>query len=763
MNKPSMEGLRRPMRTKSNKERPNQSSKPEKPRTAPDVPLDRESKPAGDAGVRHTLNPSNFLFNPGRQDSIVSLLNNYQTNGGSSTTGAGTLGSMSAGSDLLGAGSSESGASRDQRLDANAPSYYMNHRDLVMYPLGDLSRVRSDSVFLPPPLGVPRNEESVSYPARNNSIFSSMIQMPSERSSERGSTAGGEVDWRHLPTLGPADRRGSKASFDMSLWESLNLPSSSIAGSISGLSSGSLSGILAGLNNGSIDLTNMTNAERRDSILKLIEQASEQQTRQIQPGTANLKEDIFSNGKGKHEPSEIVVPDLMLPASSGSAKSIYREEPQSPGSSPQYSIRDTQPQDPRFSAPNSQWSPLLNGTLNAPMPQMQMNTPNFPQLNQPLAQINHMNQQVPQVTQRQREPTQFPSYTNQYPNTTSLDSRRSATNLRNTPQTANNAALRQTVSPAGTEDVSNPSTGFSLMPIDMYDYKRLQPTYPQEELVTKSAKEIPAQQLAKAEDGHPLLGATKVDQLMLVLQARDKGNTSEIHRAPDGSILVAGDGSDSVVPEPISLVGGLDRLKESDDDKSKKKKTHAQECPYCQKVFTQLTHLEVHVRSHIGYKPYECTYCHKRFTQGGNLRTHLRLHTGEKPFVCDVCKRSFSRKGNLEMHKLTHDKLKPYPCKLDDCGKSFTQLGNLKSHQNRFHLNTLNAMTEKVAELSGESIEKLPREERELLHYFKDLYKNSNKGIRGRGKRVSPDKLAGPVGGLLNVQFQDGYDMNGLY
>ena len=74
-------------------------------------------------------------------------------------------------------------------------------------------------------------------------------------------------------------------------------------------------------------------------------------------------------------------------------------------------------------------------------------------------------------------------------------------------------------------------------------------------------------------------------------------------------------------------------------------------------------------------------------------------------------------------------------------------------------------LTKKVAELSGASIEKLPQEERDLLNYFKDLYKKSNKGIRGRGKRTPvPDnnKLASaPVGGLTNVQFQDGvYDMN---
>lgn len=255
---------------------------------------------------------------------------------------------------------------------------------------------------------------------------------------------------------------------------------------------------------------------------------------------------------------------------------------------------------------------------------------------------------------------------------------------------------------------------------------------------------LPAQQIAKLEDGRPLLGATKIDQLMLVIQARDKGVTNSIQQAPDGSILTSMDKLNSILPTPMSLVGGVMKPQHEENGKDekdlKKKKEKTQKCPYCLKFFTHTTHLEVHIRSHIGYKPYECSYCHKKFTQGGNLRTHLRLHTGEKPFKCDICQRSFSRKGNLEAHKLTHEHLKPFECKLDGCDKFFTQLGNLKSHQNKFHLDTLTRLTHKLAELSGPALENLPQSEKDLLMYFKGLYKNSNRGIRGRGKKVADDK-----------------------
>ncbi|KAG7817239.1 hypothetical protein KL942_003638 [Ogataea angusta] len=255
---------------------------------------------------------------------------------------------------------------------------------------------------------------------------------------------------------------------------------------------------------------------------------------------------------------------------------------------------------------------------------------------------------------------------------------------------------------------------------------------------------VPANQALHTEDGRPLIGATKVDQLMLVIQARKKGLTGDIRQAEDGTILEEVGPratNNSVLPNPVELVGGVEK------PNIRGHKQH--QCQYCYKKFTQSTHLEVHIRSHIGLKPYECSFCHKRFTQGGNLRTHLRLHTGEKPFKCEVCDKSFSRKGNLQAHMLTHNNLRPFVCKFDNCNKSFTQLGNLKAHQNRFHMKTLNELTNKLAHISssGNSIDALPPNERDLLLYFADLYKNLNRGIRGRGRGVkNSDSLQGTQG-----------------
>lgn len=61
-----------------------------------------------------------------------------------------------------------------------------------------------------------------------------------------------------------------------------------------------------------------------------------------------------------------------------------------------------------------------------------------------------------------------------------------------------------------------------------------------------------------------------------------------------------------------------------------------------------------------------------------------------------------------------------------------SELTGFKSHQNKFHSGTLRYLTQKFAHIrEGDSV---TIQDKELWEYFASLYKNSNKGIKGRGK-----------------------------
>ncbi|UNI18914.1 DNA-binding transcription factor [Purpureocillium takamizusanense] len=233
---------------------------------------------------------------------------------------------------------------------------------------------------------------------------------------------------------------------------------------------------------------------------------------------------------------------------------------------------------------------------------------------------------------------------------------------------------------------------------------------------------------------------TEVDELMKVIQQNDDDEEAKSTVGTPAQTPNAESASGSQSPASFRQPSTPAQTE------PKPKKKWVCDGPSCNKRFVQKTHLDIHRRTHTGHKPYVCTKdnCGLTFSQRGNLKTHMRRHTGEKPYACSICGKLFAQRGNVRSHEETHKGLKPFICRLDDCNKTFSQLGNMKTHQNNFHKDTLQGLTSLFVKYAR--MGEVPEEHQELFEYFKVHYKNSNKGIKGRGKArtVAPKTKAEP-------------------
>ncbi|KAL2261993.1 hypothetical protein VTK26DRAFT_2797 [Humicola hyalothermophila] len=193
----------------------------------------------------------------------------------------------------------------------------------------------------------------------------------------------------------------------------------------------------------------------------------------------------------------------------------------------------------------------------------------------------------------------------------------------------------------------------------------------------------------------------------------------------------------AIAPQKDSKPGQADN---NVDKKNRRRKLFPCDFPGCEKVFTQ-NHLEAHRRTYTGEAPFVCTAprCRRRFTQRVNLQ---------------ICRKAFPRRPELNVHIRIHLGKKErvsFVCKMDDCNRTFSAKGNLKQHQHKFHRDTALALAAKFAAATDKNA--LTEEELELAKYMLTMYKNANKGIKGRSKGRKVEILPRPAYPYLSQPY----------
>ncbi len=101
-------------------------------------------------------------------------------------------------------------------------------------------------------------------------------------------------------------------------------------------------------------------------------------------------------------------------------------------------------------------------------------------------------------------------------------------------------------------------------------------------------------------------------------------------------------------------------------------------CPFCSKMYTSDSGLQIHMRKHTGKFKFWCSQCERDFPHRTAYRDHMDKHEGIT-FPCQKCTKRFQTRISLKYHQSEHTGVYLYRCRF--CAKGYNLKSNFKNHE----------------------------------------------------------------------------------